>query len=145
PSARSASAGLTAGRYREVITDDEAADPTRVIFCQGKIYYDLVEHRAEQNVPGVAIIRVEQLYPFPADQLREVLDSFAHADELYWVQEEPENMGAWRYMQLNAQRRLGIALRSVAREDSASPATGRLKLHQREHAPPPAAAFASLQ
>jgi 2-oxoglutarate dehydrogenase E1 component len=116
-----------------------------VIFCQGKIYYELAEHREQQKIPGVAIVRVEQLYPFPADQLREVLDSFAPADELYWVQEEPENMGAWRYMQLNAQRRLGIALRSVAREESASPATGSLKIHQREQAALLEAAFAGLK
>jgi 2-oxoglutarate dehydrogenase E1 component len=145
PAARSASAAMATGRFRDVITDDEVKDPTRVIFCQGKIYYELVEHREEQKIPGVAIVRVEQLYPFPADQLREVLDSFAHADELYWVQEEPENMGAWRYMQLNAQRRLGVALRSVAREESASPATGSLKIHQREQAALLEASFAGLK
>ena len=72
-------------------------------------------------------------------------DSFPNADELYWVQEEPENMGAWRFVQLNAQRRLGIALRSVAREESASPATGSLRIHQREQAALLDASFAGLK
>ena len=97
------------------------------------------------DIQGVAIVRVEQLYPFPADQLREVLDSYPNADELYWVQEEPENMGAWRLVQLNAQRRLGVSLRSVAREESASPATGSLRIHQREQAALLDAAFAGLK
>jgi 2-oxoglutarate dehydrogenase E1 component len=145
PAARSPSAALAAGRFREVIADDEVTDPTRVIFCQGKIYYELIERRAEQNIPGVAIVRVEQLYPFPTDQLREALDSYTRADELYWVQEEPENMGAWRFVQLNAQRRLGVSLRSVAREESASPATGSLRIHQREQAALLEAAFAGLK
>ena len=145
PAARSPAADFENGRFREVITDENAPDATRVIFCQGKIYYELAERRAEASIPGVAIVRVEQLYPFPADQLREVLDSFPNADELYWVQEEPENMGPWRFVQLNAQRRLGIALRSVAREESASPATGSLRIHQREQAALLDASFAGLK
>jgi 2-oxoglutarate dehydrogenase E1 component len=145
PAARSASSALAKGRFREVIADENVTDPSRVILCQGKIYYELVERRAEQNIPGVAIVRIEQLYPFPTDQLREVLDSYTRADELYWVQEEPENMGAWRFVQLNAQRRLGVSLRSVAREESASPATGSLRIHQREQAALLEASFAGLK
>jgi 2-oxoglutarate dehydrogenase E1 component len=145
PAARSPSSGLAVGRFREVIADDEVTDPTRVILCQGKIYYELVERRAEQNIRDVAIVRIEQLYPFPTGQLREVLDSYTRADELYWVQEEPENMGAWRFVQLNAQRRLGVSLRSVAREESASPATGSLRIHQREQAALLEAAFAGMK
>ncbi|MGZ4209264.1 MAG: multifunctional oxoglutarate decarboxylase/oxoglutarate dehydrogenase thiamine pyrophosphate-binding subunit/dihydrolipoyllysine-residue succinyltransferase subunit [Actinomycetota bacterium] len=145
PEARSPAAELTSGRFREVLDDDGQADVTRVIFCQGKVYYDLVDRRAEASIPGVAIVRVEQLYPFPTDALRAVLDAHAGADELYWVQEEPENMGAWRYMNLNTGRRLGISLRSVAREESASPATGSLRIHQREQAALLDAAFAGLK
>jgi len=145
PAARSATEDLATGRYREVLTDEQVTEPTRVIFCEGKIYYELLERRTEENIDGAAIVRVEQLYPFPADQLREVLDSYPAADELYWVQEEPENMGAWRFVQLNAQRRLGVSMRSVAREESASPATGSLRIHQREQAALLDAAFAGLK
>jgi 2-oxoglutarate dehydrogenase E1 component len=145
PAARSATSELASGRFREVIPDDEAIEPTRIVFCQGKVYYELLERRADENIPGVALVRVEQLYPFPTDQLREVLDALGTADELYWVQEEPENMGGWRSVQMNFQRRLGVSLRSVAREDSASPATGSLRIHQREQAALLDAAFAGLK
>jgi 2-oxoglutarate decarboxylase len=144
PRARSAAEEFTGGTFQEVI-DERTADVTRVIFCQGKMYYDLLERRDEAPVPGVALVRVEQLYPFPTEQMRAVLDSYDGADELYWVQEEPENMGAWRYMNINAQRLLGIQLRSIAREESPAPATGSLSIHQREQASLLDAAFAGLK
>jgi len=134
PAARSPAADFENGRFREVITDENAPDATRVIFCQGKIYYELAERRAEASIPGVAIVRVEQLYPFPADQLREVLDSFPNADELYWVQEEPENMGPWNFVKGRLYEALGdrFTIRRVSRFESGSPATGSHAIHVQE-------------
>jgi len=144
PRARSSADEFTGGTFREVI-DERASDVSRVVFCQGKIYYDLLERREESPVPGVAIVRVEQLYPFPTEQLRAVVDSYPGADEWYWLQEEPENMGAWRYISIQAERLLGLQLRSIAREESPAPATGSLSIHQREQAALLDAAFAGLK
>jgi 2-oxoglutarate dehydrogenase E1 component len=145
PSARSAAVEFTSGRFREVLGDDVVTEATRVLLCQGKVYYDLLQRRAEKEIDDVAIVRVEQLYPFPTDQLRDVLDPYELSDEIYWVQEEPENMGAWYHVSRNVERRLGVQLHCVAREESASPATGSLHVHQREQELLLDAAFAGLK
>jgi 2-oxoglutarate dehydrogenase E1 component len=106
----------------------------RVLLCSGKVYYDLVSERTERNIHDVAIVRVEQLYPFPLAEVREVLSRYQADCEVDWVQEEPKNMGAWRFvfdrnhMIFDDQRMLYY----VGREAAASPATGSYKKHQAE-------------
>ncbi len=128
---RSPASAFTDGRWQSVI--DDVARPSevkRVVLCQGKFFWDLWRAREEKEAP-VALVRVEQLYPFPEKQLKEVLDGYSGV-EVMWAQEEPENMGAWRYMQREGRGRLGIELKPVTREASPSPATGSLTVHKRE-------------
>ncbi len=133
---------LTSGGFREVLPDT-ATDPaavTRVVFCSGKVYYDLIAAREERRVNHVAIVRLEQLYPFPAEQITAVLADYPGASELVWAQEEPKNMGPWRFVNelfANELRQpLGPpnrrTLRYAGRAESASPATGSHKRHQQE-------------
>jgi 2-oxoglutarate dehydrogenase E1 component len=124
---------LTAGRFLEVI-EDATADPgrvRRVLLCSGKVYYDLLERRLQDESGSVAIVRVEQLYPFPEEQLRGTLARYRRAHECVWVQEESQNMGAWSFMEPRL-RAMGHAPEYVGRDASSSPATGSLKTHQRE-------------
>ncbi len=146
PASRSAAADFTEGAFLEVVPDPQHPHPSvvsRVILCAGKVYYDLGKRRADRDVRGVSLVRVEQLYPFPADRLREELKGFEGA-EVWWVQEEPENMGAWYFLRRVCRDRLGLDLRGVTREESASPATGSLAVHQAEQAALLDAAFEGL-
>lgn len=122
---------FTAMVFREVI-DDAVARPERVrrvILCSGKVFYDLIEKR-----PGdqIAIVRVEQFYPFPEAQLRTALSRYRKA-EVVWVQEESQNMGGWSFMEPRL-RAMGYTVAYVGRDASASPAVGSLKIHQHEQA-----------
>ncbi len=130
------------GRFQEVL-DDQAVKPERarrVLLCSGKVFYDLDAGRTEQKADHVAILRVEQLYPFPEVALRQALDRFPAVREWAWVQEESQNMGAWSYIapRLHA---LGRDFAYVGRDASASPATGSLRVHRREQAELVAAAL----
>ncbi|MBI4238048.1 MAG: 2-oxoglutarate dehydrogenase E1 component [Deltaproteobacteria bacterium] len=119
---------FTHGGFRELL-DDTTVDPTcvtRVILCTGKIYYELVEQRAQAGRRDVAICRLEQLYPLPKAQCAELVQRYPHA-EWVWVQEEPANMGAWPFL-LRAWT--ASALRVVARKESSTPATGFHRQHQ---------------
>jgi 2-oxoglutarate dehydrogenase E1 component len=121
---------FTAARFQEVL--DENADPkkvTRLAFCSGKIYYDLVERREQEKCSDIAFIRIEQLYPFPQKQIDAIIAKYAKAKEYIWVQEEPENMGAWRYMDHKLR---SLNMRYVGRDEAASPATGFAKRHAAE-------------
>jgi 2-oxoglutarate dehydrogenase E1 component len=132
--ARSKTADLSAGPFAEVLGDPSPPTaPERLIFTQGKMFYDLLKTRDERKSP-VTIVRIEQLYPFPAEAVRRELDAYTGPGEPVWVQEEPSNMGAWRFLQTTFKERLGVDLASVAREESASPATGSLQVHTREQA-----------
>jgi 2-oxoglutarate dehydrogenase E1 component len=128
---------FTEGHFLEVLPDDEYVDDDdvrRVLLCSGKIVYDLRKRRDEQEAP-VAILRVEQLYPWPADQIAEQVERYPNADEVVWVQDEPENMGAWPFAHLRLHRILresGTNLRHVSRFESGSPATGLKTIHQQE-------------
>jgi 2-oxoglutarate dehydrogenase E1 component len=104
------------------------------LFCSGKIYYDLYEKREDLKISDVVIIRIEQLDPFPAEQLREILSAVTQAREWIWVQEEPKNMGAWSFVQPLLQPLIGGELGYVGRAAAASPATGYLKLHKEQQA-----------
>jgi 2-oxoglutarate dehydrogenase E1 component len=125
---------LTQGTFREVLPDPEVL-PTkarRLILCTGKIFYDLVATRREHEKHDTAIIRIEQLYPFPEEQLREVLAAHEHVEEIYWVQEEPINMGYWAYIVRKFMEH-GLPLpKPVARKEAASPATGSYSQHLRQ-------------
>jgi multifunctional 2-oxoglutarate metabolism enzyme len=148
PAARSATNELTGGRWRETIDDAAVEDPAavrRILLCSGKVAYHLMEAGKQRTVP-VAIVRVEQLYPFPEKQLLDIFDRYGNANELLWVQDEPENMGAWRFVfhQLWGKAREGLAINFVARHESASPATGSVSVHEQEQEDLIERAFAAL-
>ncbi|HZK09295.1 MAG TPA: 2-oxoglutarate dehydrogenase E1 component [Bacteroidales bacterium] len=119
---------LANGKFQEVI-DDAQADPkkiTRVVFCSGKLYYDLLEERKKKNIENTALIRLEQLYPLPTKQLIKIIDKYHKATDHIWSQEEPVNMGAWYFMGYYFPK---VDLRVVARPASGSPATGSSRFH----------------
>ncbi len=133
---------LVTGEFHSLIDDPEFAvagrDPKsarRVLLCCGKVYYALAEAREDSGFDDVAIVRVEQLHPFPFDALRATLARYA-TREVVWVQEEPWNMGAWSYVSERIARVLpeGRGLRYAGRPESASPATGSYRLHEEEQA-----------
>ncbi len=144
PDAASPFAAFTQGAFHPVLGDPAAAAARRVVFCSGKIYYDLVKARAELGADDrIAIVRVERLYPLPAAELRAELEGHAAAAEWAWAQEEPANMGPWRYMQAQLGALLGRErlLAYAGRDAAASPATGSLRRHQKEQAALVAAAL----
>jgi 2-oxoglutarate dehydrogenase E1 component len=106
-----------------------------VLLCSGKVYYDLSQARAERKIEDTAIIRVEQLYPLPIEEIRAVLRRYPQATDFAWVQEEPANQGAWSFITLNLLEHLeGISLRRISRAPAAAPAVGSTKLHDAEQA-----------
>ena len=102
---------------------------TRLAFCSGKVYYDLIERREAEKCDDIAFIRLEQLYPFPKKQVDAILTKYDKVKEYIFVQEEPENMGAWNYI-LRMMRSKNIQL--ISRPESASPATGSHEQHEKE-------------
>jgi 2-oxoglutarate decarboxylase len=132
---RSAVSELTSGGFSPVLGDREAPEAEtvrRVVLCSGKIGHELIERRNKDNAP-VAVLRLEQLYPFPGAELTAALGAYPGA-ELVWAQEEPENMGAWRFVEDHLRRVLGsdVVVTPVAREESGSPASGSQTVHDRE-------------
>jgi 2-oxoglutarate dehydrogenase E1 component len=129
----------TGSGFQEVINDPEVTTKSakkvkRVLLCSGKIYYDLMEKKMEDKRDDVAIVRVEQLYPLPTDQLSKIFKQYKNA-EIKWVQEESENMGAWRYMQAKfLVYYKHIELENISRRATASPATGFKKVHDEQQA-----------
>jgi 2-oxoglutarate dehydrogenase E1 component len=127
---------LSAGSFSEVLDDPFVTDPsavTRVVFCSGKVAWDAMSDRDVRNAP-VAVVRVEQLYPFPLDQMNAILERYSNAREVRWLQEEPENMGPWNFVEHRIWRikERGYDLRHVARVPSGSPATGSKTVHDQE-------------
>jgi 2-oxoglutarate dehydrogenase E1 component len=114
----------------------ERARVTRLLLCSGKVYYDLLAGRRERGVDDVAIVRVEQLYPFPQKELAAAFAAYPEAKRVAWVQEEPWNMGAWQFLYHRLRRVVpeDRALAYVGRAEAASPATGSYKVHQTEQA-----------
>jgi 2-oxoglutarate dehydrogenase E1 component len=126
---------LISGRFHEIL-DDATTTPERirrVLLCSGKVYHELVKLRTKTETDDVAIVRVEQFYPFPEEQLRRALGRYRKAEETLWVQEESQNMGGWSFMEPRL-RELGYAPEYVGRDASASPATGSHEVHNREQA-----------
>ncbi len=125
---------LTSGCFLEVLPDPEVSpeNAKRLLLCTGKIYYDLLAARRENDKCDTAIIRVEQLYPFPEEELRTILGQHEHVEEIYWVQEEPINMGYWSFI-IRKFMEHGLPLpRPIARKEAASPATGSHSHHHRQ-------------
>jgi 2-oxoglutarate dehydrogenase E1 component len=129
---------LANGKFETVIGEtDTTIDPKqvdRVVLCSGKVYYDLVDKRTKEEANNVAIVRIEQLYPFPEDRLFEVLRPYKNLKDVVWCQEEPMNQGAWYSSQHHMRRVLhsvgdNLYLRYAGREASASPAAGYMALH----------------
>jgi 2-oxoglutarate dehydrogenase E1 component len=131
PSCTSTLADFAKGKFQEVIDDAQvkASEVKQIAFCSGKIYYDLAEQREKTGNKDIAIVRIEQLYPFPQKQLDEILAKYKNAKELMWVQEEPENMGPWAHVHL---RFKNASLKYIGRHEAASPATGYSKKHVKE-------------
>ncbi len=130
---------FTQSGFQTVI--DEVADiprerVKRLLFCSGKVYFDLVEAREKQGREDVAIIRLEQLYPYPKVKVAEILESYPHVQQRLWVQEEPRNQGAWWYMRahmdINLSHQEGGRLEYAGRPSSASPAAGSYSLHRQQ-------------
>ncbi|MCG6157172.1 2-oxoglutarate dehydrogenase E1 component [Rubinisphaera margarita] len=138
---------FTKGTFQPVLDDDSIEDKksvTRILLCSGKIYYDLVAAREVQKRPDVAIVRLEELYPLPYVKLQQVFARYPAGTEVRWVQEEPENMGASRFLKAHFGQSFfdEYPFRSIERHASASPATGSKKSHQLEQASLMEAAFA---
>ena len=128
---------LSNGKFRPFIPDEEVSDPKsidRVVICSGKVYYDLLKHRRDTDSSNVAIARMEQLYPFPDQDLQSMLKEYSHVKEIIWCQEEPKNMGSWTYVapRITAELKRGQKLSYAGRQASASPATGQKKIHEAE-------------
>ncbi|MEH6305102.1 2-oxoglutarate dehydrogenase E1 component [Olivibacter sp. CPCC 100613] len=121
---------FTNGQFQEIIDDSyvKTADVKRVLFCTGKVYFDLLQKQQDDKRKDVAIIRVEQLYPTPTDKIRAIRQKYKNATKFYWVQEEPENMGAWPHI-CRKYRKTSVELDVISRKESGSTATGYSKQH----------------
>ena len=142
---------FTKGGFHTVLGErDEAIDPklvTRLIICSGKVYYDLVKQRADKKITDAAIIRLEQLYPFPHKALTAEFKKYPQLEEVVWCQDEPQNQGAWFFVQHNILENMsdGMKLAYAGRPASASPACGYAHLHQEQQKSLLNAAFAKLK
>ena len=139
PAATSSIEDLATGGFHPLIDDAEIDDPSavkRVVLCSGKLYYDLMDARKKTEDRSVAVVRLEQFYPFPLRSIQETLAKYSNANELVWAQEEPQNMGGWTFVQERLENLLpkGERPRYVGRSASASPATGSYSIHQKEQA-----------
>jgi 2-oxoglutarate dehydrogenase E1 component len=119
---------LANGKFQEIFDDNNVINDEvrRVIFCTGKMYYDLLAKKEEYDAQDIALVRIEQLHPWPEKQVQKIIDKYPNTRRWIWVQEEPENMGAWRYVKENLTE---VNLQVVARLASGSPAVGLNKLH----------------
>jgi 2-oxoglutarate dehydrogenase E1 component len=122
---------FTEGKFQEVIDDNfvDAKKVKRVLFCSGKIYYDLLDKQQADQRKDVAIVRIEQLYPTPIQQMAKIKSKYSKATESIWVQEEPENMGAWPYMCRKFRKGDVLDLDVISRLEGSSTATGFAKQH----------------
>jgi len=127
---------LTQGKFQTVIGEIDQIEPTavtRLLFCAGKVYYDLLEERRDKKIENIAIARIEQLFPFPKNEVRAVIETYPNLKEVVWVQEEPKNQGSWYYLQsrgtligcIDDHHIMGYAGRFY----SASPAVGYMSKH----------------
>lgn len=138
PEAASKLSDLTSGSFQTVIDDATVANQResvkRIVFCTGKIYYDLIDKRKRDGGAGVALVRVEELYPWPHDEVARTVDSYPAIEDVVWAQEEPKNMGGWTFVwpRLRVSTGNAIAVRYIGRADRASPAEGYAEPHKAE-------------
>ena len=124
-------------KFEPVLDDDQvnASKVKRIVLCSGKVYYDLFEGREASKRQDVAIIRLEQLYPFPNEELKKIFARYKGASDIIWAQEEPQNMGAWSFVKDRIQEIIGSKIVNyVGRDSAASPATGYMSVHQAQQA-----------
>ncbi len=135
PEAASDLSELTSGSFNCIIGDDLPKEKIkRVVLCSGKVYYDLKKSRDEKSISDVALLRLEQLYPFPYFEVEEILKDYSHVEEFVWAQEEPRNQGAWfshRHRLERVLKKLNIdnSFKPISRPPAAAPAVGLMKLH----------------
>ncbi|MEO5859463.1 MAG: multifunctional oxoglutarate decarboxylase/oxoglutarate dehydrogenase thiamine pyrophosphate-binding subunit/dihydrolipoyllysine-residue succinyltransferase subunit [Pyrinomonadaceae bacterium] len=137
PTATSTMEELKSGGFQTLIDDVGVVDTSkvkRIVVCSGKVFYDLEAGRMDARDERVAVVRLEQFYPFPADALKRIVERYPNATQLFWTQEEPQNMGGWFFVEprLREIKRDGMSLRFVGRVASAAPATGSYAIHELE-------------
>lgn len=121
---------FTEGSFKEVLDDTmDKKKVKKLFFCSGKVYYELKERQAQLENTDCAFVRIEQLYPFPTKQVEKILDEYKGVEKVSWVQEEPENMGAWTFVVRKFPR---VKIDYIGRKESASPATGYAKIHHEQ-------------
>jgi 2-oxoglutarate dehydrogenase E1 component len=120
---------MAEGHFQQVIDDEnvDVDEVRRIVFCSGKIYYDLLARKEEFNARDIALVRIEQLHPFPKESIRAILKKYKNSMLNLYVQEEPANMGAWRHVQHEFK---DYEIYPIARSVSGSPATGLARIHQ---------------
>jgi 2-oxoglutarate dehydrogenase E1 component len=128
---------LTTGGFNALIDETDDIKPsavTRIVLCSGKVYFDLLKSRREVKADAVAIVRLEQLYPFPSDEYEAILRKYVNAREVVWCQEEPQNQGSWYQIRHRLQSKLGAKheLLYAGRAGAAAPATGIAALHEQQ-------------
>jgi 2-oxoglutarate dehydrogenase E1 component len=128
---------LAGGGFRTMIDEVDEINPAavgRIVLCSGKVYFDLLKARREAKVDTVAIVRLEQLYPFPSEEYEAILRKYANAREIVWCQEEPQNQGGWYQIRHRLQLPLGPRdeLLYAGRAGAAAPATGIAALHEQQ-------------
>jgi 2-oxoglutarate dehydrogenase E1 component len=131
PDSSSPLSDLAQGQFQTVVDDTGGLDPKgvkRLVICSGRLYFDLVQRRKDR--PDIAILRIEQLYPFPDAEIEAALVQYVQAQEIVWVQDEPKNQGPWRFMAYHLRTISSLPIRYVGRPPSASPATGFASVHK---------------
>jgi 2-oxoglutarate dehydrogenase E1 component len=124
---------MVTGNFKEVIDDPaNIFKPRRVLVCSGKVYYPLMQRRRETGSDDTVIVRLEQFYPFPKNQLVKIIDRYHQVKDWYWVQEEPQNMGGWQFIHPRLTALTGKPITYIGRNESASPATGFPEIYKRE-------------
>jgi len=140
PEAKSSKSEFIKGKFKEVIDDANDIDRSsvkKILLTSGKVYYDLNKYRTDNNIEDVAIIRIEQYYPYPSKELKRMIKNYSSVDKIVWIQEEPRNMGAWNFLLplINKDIDRDLEIYYVGRPPSASPAVGSSKFstqHQRD-------------
>ena len=133
PLAVSELSDMASGSFQQVLDDpDNLKNGNRILFCSGKIFFELLQKRRELKKRDTAIVRLEQLHPFPEKQLKDVIKKYRKAKKYLWVQEEPENMGSWFFMGRRLEKLTGKPVGYVGRNASASPATGFPNVYRKE-------------
>ena len=137
PQASSSLEEITTGAFKKVIWDQKHPSPKsieKIILCSGKVYYDLKDAVEKEKKEKITIARLEQLYPFPKEDISELFAKFSNAKQVVWAQEEPRNQGAWYFVREKMEGVLPSksSLQYAGRKESPSPAAGMVKIHQKE-------------